>query len=164
MRVSLIVAISENNVIGRDGDLPWHLSDDLRRFKRLTMGHHIVMGRKTFDSIGRLLPGRTTVIVTRNPSFQVEGAKIAESVEDAIRLSQPDDEVFIIGGAEVYRHALQFAERLYITRVEATVEGDVCFPEHDPSQWRLVQHESFAADEKNDYPHSFEIHERIDSR
>lgn len=164
MRVSLIVAVSENHVIGRNGQLPWHLSDDLRRFKRLTMGHHIVMGRKTFESIGRLLPGRTTVIVTRTASFRVEGAKIANSVEAALRLSQPDEEVFIIGGAELYRHAMPFVDRLLITRVNATVEGDVCFPEFDPSQWQLTQQESFAADEQNDYPHGFEIYERINPR
>jgi dihydrofolate reductase len=160
MRVSLIVAMAENKVIGRDGGLPWQLSSDLRRFKQLTMGHHIVMGRRTFESIGRLLPGRTSVIVTRNPSIQVDGAKIAASVDDAIRLSDPDDEVFIIGGAEIYRHSIHLVDRMLITRVEAYVDGDVCFPDFEDSQWHLLQRESFAADEKNDYPHSFEIYER----
>lgn len=164
MRVSLIVAMSENAVIGREGDLPWHLSSDLRRFKRLTMGHHIVMGRKTFESIGRLLPGRSTVIVTRNPGFLVEGAKIAASVEQAIQMSQADDEVFITGGAEIYRHSMQLVDRLLITRVDADVEGDALFPDYDSSQWRLTHRESFPADKKNDYPHTFEIYERTNSR
>ena len=164
MRVSLIVAMSENRVIGHQGDLPWRLSSDLKRFKRLTMGHHIVMGRKTYESIGRLLPGRTSVIVTRSPEYKIEGAKIANSVESAITLAKGDDEIFIVGGAELYEHSLQLSDRLLITRVEASVEGDIVFPEYDESQWQLQQRETFAADEKNDHPHSFEIYERTSSR
>lgn len=164
MRVSIIVAIAQNGVIGRDGRLPWRLSSDLRRFKQLTMGHHIVMGRKTFESIGRLLPGRTSIVITRSPEYAFAGAHVGHSLDQALQLANGDDEVFIIGGGEIYDQAIDLADRLLVTRVEQIVEGDVCFPDYDSSQWRLVHHESFAADEKNDHPHSFEVYERTRPR
>lgn len=160
MTISLIVAISANGVIGRQGDLPWRLSADLRRFKQLTMGHHLVMGRKTFESIGRLLPGRTTVIVTRNPGYRVDGAVIANSLDDALRACEGDDQVFIVGGAQIYEAALPRVDRLYVTRVHAEVMGDTRFPDPDLTGWRLVTEERGAADEKNDHPHSFCMYER----
>jgi len=139
--LAMIVAASENNVIGVDGDLPWHLSADLKRFKKLTMGHHIIMGRKTFDSIGRLLPGRTTVIVTRQPDFQFEGAVIAHSVEQAIELAAEDDCPFIVGGAQIYSLAMPLVNRLFLTRVHCQVQGDTVLPEIDWTAWKLESSE-----------------------
>jgi len=135
-RVSLIAAVAANGVIGRDGRMPWHLPEDLKRFKALTMGHAIVMGRKTFDSIGRLLPGRRTIIVTRQPNYRVEGAEVVNSLDDAIALARNDDEVFVIGGGEIYAQALPRATRLHLTEIAATAEGDVRFPAVDFAQWR----------------------------
>ena len=159
-RVSLIVAMARNRVIGRDNRLPWHLPADLKRFKELTMGHHIVMGRKTWESINRLLPGRTSVIVTSNPEFQLPGAKIARSVEDALQQCGDDLEVFIVGGEQLFRAALPLAQRLYLTTIEADVEGDTYMPQLDLSQWRLIAEESHSADEKNALPWTLQIFER----
>jgi dihydrofolate reductase len=161
MRISLIVAISENNVIGHRGGLPWHLSADLKRFKRLTMGHHLIMGRKTFESIGRLLPGRTTVVLTRNADYRVEGAVVAGDFESVIARVPADDEAFVIGGQEVYRLALPHVTRMYVTAVHAAVEGDTHFPDVRWDDWALIEDERFAADERNDYDCSFRIFERI---
>lgn len=158
--LSAIVAIDENGVIGADNDLPWRLSADLRRFRRLTMGHHMIMGRKTWQSINRLLPGRTTVIVTRQSDFQVEGALVANSIEQAIDLCEGDDEPFIVGGAEIYRASLPFITRLYVTRVHATVSGDAYFPEIEWERWNTISEETHSADEKNEYDHTFSIYER----
>jgi dihydrofolate reductase len=163
MRLSLIVAVSENNVIGRDGDLPWHLSADLKRFKRLTRGHHIVMGRKTFESIGRMLPGRITVVVTRNAEYQAPGAIVAGSLDDALRRISGDSDVFIVGGAELYRNTLDQAARIYLTAVHADVDGDTCFPEVDWSRWSLLEDVRFAADDKNDHDYSFRVYDRKQS-
>ena len=118
--LSLIVAYAKNNVIGINNTLPWHLSEDLKRFRALTTGHHIIMGRKTYESLGRLLPGRTTVIVTRNMAYKLEGALIAHSLEEAVRICQSDQEVFVIGGAELYQDGLKLADKLYITAVSYT--------------------------------------------
>lgn len=128
-KLSLIVAIAKNGVIGVNNTLPWHLPEDLKRFRTLTMGHHIVMGRKTYDSLGRLLPGRTTVIVTRNQNYRVEGALIAHSLPDALAMCDNDDEVFLIGGAELYQAGLALADTLYITEIDLEVEGDAHFPQ-----------------------------------
>ncbi|MDP6959532.1 MAG: dihydrofolate reductase, partial [Planctomycetota bacterium] len=140
--------MAQNRVIGRANGLPWKLSGDLKRFKSITMGHHIVMGRKTYESIGRLLPGRTTVIVSRQEGYGVEGAVVVSSLEEAIALS---DDLFVIGGGQIYAQALSLAERIYLTRVAAEVEGDTYFPEVDWSGWRRVDEESHSADEKNDH-------------
>lgn len=161
MTVSIIVAMAENGVIGRDMDLPWHISADLKRFKALTMGHHIVMGRKTFESIGRLLPGRTTVIVTRQPDYQVDGAVIVNSLEAAQAAATDDSELFIIGGGQVYEIALPLADRLHVTRVHTEVDGDTSFPAIDWDQWELVSAERHGADEKNDYDFTFESYRRM---
>jgi dihydrofolate reductase len=143
--VSLIVAVAHDNVIGINNTLPWHLPEDLKRFRALTTGHHIIMGRKTYESLNRLLPGRTTVIVTRNPDYQVEGAVIAHSLEDAIAQCQQDDEVFIIGGAELYKEALLVAHKLYITQIELEVAGDAYFPSFDIAAWERVSYEPHIA-------------------
>jgi len=137
--VSIIVAMARNGVIGKDNRLPWHLPEDLKRFKRLTMGHHIVMGRKTYESIGRLLPGRTSVIVTRKQDYHVDGAIIAKSLEEAIERCAPEDEVFVIGGAEIYREAVPVADRLLITQIDENIPGDVVFPSVDWSRWREIE-------------------------
>ena len=141
LRLSLIAAIARNRVIGLDNALPWHLPEDLKHFRALTTGHHIIMGRKTYESLNRLLPERTTVIVTRNADYAIPGAIIASSLEQAIALSVPDDEVFLIGGAELYRDGLQLARTMYITEIDATFDGDAFFPELDMSCWQETARE-----------------------
>jgi len=140
-QLSIIVAIANNQVIGINNTLPWHLPEDLKRFRALTTGHHIIMGRKTYESLGRLLPGRTTVIVTRNKDYQLEGALIAHSLETAVALCQNDDEVFLIGGAELYLDGLKLADKLYITEVDLTVDGDAFFPQFDLNLWQETSRE-----------------------
>ena len=156
----MIVAASENNVIGNKDDLPWRLSADLKRFKKLTMGHHIIMGRKTFDSIGRLLPGRTTVIITRKNDYQFEGAKVANSLESAIEICRDDPTPFVTGGAEIYRIAIPLVSHLHLTRVHTQIEGDTFLPEINWEQWTLINSESHSADEKNEFDITFESYER----
>ncbi|MGB4811728.1 MAG: dihydrofolate reductase [Methylophilaceae bacterium] len=137
--LSLIVACANNRVIGINNTLPWHLPEDLKRFRALTTGHHIIMGRKTYESLGRLLPNRTTVIVTRNPTYAVEGALMASSLEAAIALCKHDNEPFLIGGAELYQQGLVLATKLYVTQVQLEVQGDAFFPQLDVSCWQLVE-------------------------
>jgi dihydrofolate reductase len=162
MLVSIIVAVSQNNVIGRKGDLPWHLSTDLRRFKRITMGHHLIMGRRTFDSIGRPLPGRTSIVLSRQPALSLpNGVLQALDLDEALTLASDDDEVFVVGGGQIYQVALPFADRIYHTRVLADVEGDVYFSPWDSSQWRITSEERFDADEQNDHAHVFQIFQRV---
>jgi len=160
-RMSLIVAMSRNRVIGRDNRLPWHLPEDLKRFKQLTMGHHIVMGRKTWASIGRLLPGRTTVIVTRDPHLQAPGAKIVASLDEALRVCSGDAEAFVIGGAEIFRLALPRAQRLYLTTIDADIDGDTCMPAVDWTAWRCVESEVHPAGPGNALPWTFAVYDRI---
>lgn len=139
MRIALIAALSRERVIGKDGALPWRLSADLKRFKALTLGHPVIMGRKTFESIGRPLPGRTNVVVTRNRSFAAAGCVVAHSVADAIeraRQSPGADEAFVIGGEEVFREALPLAQRMFLTEVDGAYAGDAFFPEFDRGEWR----------------------------
>lgn len=140
--LSVIVAIAKNNVIGLNNALPWHLPEDLKHFRALTTGHHIIMGRKTFESLGRLLPGRTTVIVTRNLKYKVEGALIAASLEAAITLCQNDDEAFLIGGAELYQQGLELANKLYITEIALETDGDAHFPFIDTDLWQETARET----------------------
>lgn len=153
--VSLIVAMSKNGVIGDRGRIPWHLPAELQRFKRITMGHHIVMGRKTWESIGRLLPGRRSVIVSRNPDYAVPGAIVADSLRAAIAICLYDEEVFVIGGAELFRKALPIADRLYLTVVDAEVTGDTMMPAIDFDDWVATESEEVAADDRNPYPFRF---------
>jgi dihydrofolate reductase len=163
MTVSLIVAVSSNGVIGRDGGLPWHLPADLKHFKRSTMGHHLIIGRRTWEEVGKPLPGRTMVVVTRSRQFAPEGARVVRSVEHAIELAAGDDEPFIGGGSQIYRIALarNLVDRIYLTRIHAEVEGDTFFPDFDLDAWELVSEEHHEADEKNQFDCSFLIYERL---
>ena len=142
---SLIVAFANHNVIGINNTLPWHLPEDLKRFRALTMGHHIIMGRKTYESLGRLLPGRTTVIVTRNSDYKIEGALIAHSLQAALMLCGSDNEPFVIGGAQLYKDGLKLANKLYITEVHADYVGDAFLPEIDLSAWNLSEKKDHVA-------------------
>ncbi len=143
--LSLIVATAKNRVIGVNNTLPWHLPEDLKRFRALTTGHHIIMGRKTYDSLGRLLPGRTTVIVTRNQAYKVEGAIVVHSLKDAIAACGDDKEVFLIGGAELYKDGLKLANKLYVTEINAEYEGDAFFPEFNLSEWIAAEAEAYTS-------------------
>ena len=166
MRVSLIVAAAENDVIGRDNQLPWHLPGDLRYFKRMTMGKPVVMGRKTFESIGRPLPGRSNFVITRNPEWQAEGVRALPDLESALALAEEIalidgiDELMVLGGAEIYAAALPLADRIYLTRVHAEVAGDALLPAFDRAEWREVSRERHSADDSNPYDYSFVIYER----
>ena len=162
MVVSLIVAVSENGVIGRDGGLPWRLSADLKHFKKTTMGHHLIIGRRTWDEVGKPLPGRTMVVVTRSRRFAPEGVHVAHSLEEALDIARDDGEPFIGGGAHIYRMALEndLVNRLYVTRVHSEIEGDTRFPDFDLKMWELVFEEHHLADEKNEYSYSFLVYER----
>ncbi|WP_299683177.1 dihydrofolate reductase [uncultured Tenacibaculum sp.] len=159
--ITIIAAIGQNNELGKDNDLIWHLPADLKRFKKVTSGHHILMGRNTFESIGKPLPNRTSVIITRNNDYFKDGCLIADSIEKAIELTEGKD-AFIIGGAQIYEQTLQkkLADRLDITIVHKTFEADVYFPEIDTSIWKEVSREDFKADEKNKYDYSFVSYER----
>ena len=153
--------MAENRVIGRDGDVPWHLPADLRFFKRLTLGHTVVMGRKTFDSIGRRpLLGRRNIVVTRQPRFAASGVEVAHSLSQALQLADGEQEVFVAGGSDIYRLALPIADRLYLTVVHADVDGDVRFPEFDASEWELASETRFEADERHEYAFSFRRYDR----
>nr|AIA19102.1 Dihydrofolate reductase [uncultured bacterium] len=158
--LSVIVAVAENGVIGREGHLPWRLSADLQRFKRLTMGHHLIMGRRTFESIGRPLPGRTTIVVTRQTNASWPGVLTAHSLEEAYRMASSDNEMFVVGGGEIYRQALADAERLYLTLVHADVEGDTRFVDVDWSLWELVEEEHREADQRNTAATTFCVYKK----
>ena len=161
MKLSIVVAMSKGRVIGREGQLPWRLSADLQRFKRLTMGHPIVMGRKTFESIGRPLPGRQSIVITRQPEFHAEGIQVAKDLQGALQIAgKASNEVFVIGGAQIYALALPSADRLYITLVEANIPGDSFFPEWDSQQWELVEESCHPADSKNAFATRFQIFDR----
>ncbi len=149
MRISIIAAMSSNRVIGLKDDLPWHLPPDLKHFKQLTMGHHMIMGRKTFDTIGRPLPGRVTIVVTRRTDFVHPGVLVAHSIDDALRLAEDDKEVFIAGGGEIYRLTLDLADRIYLTVIHHEFEGDTFFPPFDESKWEVVEEQEFHPDEQN---------------
>lgn len=163
MRVSIIVAVAENGVIGRDNDLPWHLSADLRRFKRLTMGHHLLMGRKTFDSIGRPLPGRHMVVISRGRPDLPDEILLAPSLERALAIAEQagETEAFVAGGSQIYQLALPLADRLYLTRVHRNFPGDVRFPKFDESRWHLVDQEIHEADESTPFGFTFATLDRI---
>ncbi|MBD2716325.1 dihydrofolate reductase [Microvirga sp. STR05] len=154
--LAFVVAIAENNVIGNDNQLLWHLPDDLKHFKRLTQGHPVVMGRRTYESIGRPLPNRTNIVVTRQADWQAPGCEVAYSVPDALeQAARLDEEVFVIGGAEIYRQALPAADVIYLTEVHHTFEGDVVFPELNNTEWREESRERHEPDEKHAYAFSF---------
>jgi len=166
MKLSLICAMDENMVIGRNNSLPWHLPEDLKYFKRTTMGKSIIMGRKTYESIGRPLPGRTNIIVTRSRDYEVENARVVDCLTDAIELAETisfidgSEEAFIIGGAELYKHALPFVDRMHLTMVHSEVDGDTYFPDFDVEEWEEVSKEHFDADESNPYDYSICVLQR----
>jgi len=166
--IILVAAVSENGVIGREGGLPWHISSDLKRFKADTMGRPIVMGRKTWESIGRPLPGRINIVVTRDKAFEANGAVVAHTVRDAISIAEerageldPGDAICVIGGGELYNRTIGDADRLVITRVDGNFDGDTLFPEIDPAQWRLVQEEPVARGEKDSHATRYTVYERV---
>lgn len=162
MIVSAIVAATENWVIGKDNQIPWYLSSDFKHFKRTTINHHIIMGRNTYRSIGRPLPKRTNIILTRDPFYVVQGCLVAHSIEESLEIAQNngETEVFIIGGGTIYQQTMQYWDRVYLTVVHTELEGDVFFPEIDNSQWGNTFWERHSADEKNDFDYSFKIFER----
>jgi len=160
--VSLLVAMDLKRGIGKDNRLPWHLSDDLKQFKRLTMGHHMILGRKTYESIGKPLPGRTTILLTHRPDFQPDGCLVAHSLEEALSIARErgESEVFIIGGGQVFAQALPLADRIYLTRVHARVEADVYFPSFDETQWIEIERSDYPADSKNQFAFTFQLFEK----
>jgi dihydrofolate reductase len=166
VRIAMIVAMAENRVIGRNNQLPWYLPNDLKYFKAVTMGKPIIMGRKTYESIGKPLPGRTNIVVTTQPEFTAEGVKVAHSVDEALTLAQSvaivdgAEEVMIIGGAQLYAEMLGSVERLYLTQVHSEVEGDAQFPELDLSPWKVLSREDFTAEGPNPYDYSFVVYGR----
>ena len=160
-RVSLVVAMARNGVIGQDNSLPWHLPSDLKHFRALTWGHPIVMGRRTFESIGRVLPGRKNVIVTRNPGYAASDQAIfVGSFEEAITACGTAQEIFVIGGAQVYRLAMPYASRLYLTLVDADLDGDARFDAYDSADWRELERQHRPADAANPYACDFVVLER----
>jgi len=159
--LTLIVAVADNGVIGRQNELPWRLPEDLKRFKALTMGKHIVMGRKTFDSIGKPLPGRTNIVITRQADLSVPGCVVVDSLSAALTAAGKVDEVMVIGGGEIYRQALPQADRVHLTAVHAAIDGDARFPVLDAQQWREVTREDYPADERHAHAYSFVTLERV---
>lgn len=160
MIISAIAAMSTNRVIGRDGDLPWHQSRDMKFFKATTMGHHIIMGRSNFASMNfRPLKGRTNIVLTRNPFFITSSALVMHSIEEALSYAQAEgeEEVFIIGGGEIYKQSLHLLDKIYLTEVISEVHGDTYFPEIDMNEWTLVSSETFEADDNNDFPMRFDV-------
>lgn len=162
--VSLIVAIAQNGTIGRDGGMPWRLSTDMKRFKADTMGNPIIMGRKTFDSIGKPLPGRLNVVITRSHDWRADGAERASSLDEAIEISRQHadaKEICVIGGGQIYAEALPKADILRVTHILADIEGDTMFPEIDPEMWRQISAQDFPAGEKDSHPTQYTIYERV---
>ncbi|WP_017731766.1 dihydrofolate reductase [Nafulsella turpanensis] len=161
---SIIVARASNGVIGKDNSLIWHMPNDLKFFKDTTTGHYVLMGRKSYEAIGKPLPNRLNIIITRNPDYVVEGAMVVHSLESALRLAedQKQKEAFILGGGEIYRQAFKnnLVDRIYLTEIKEEFEGDTFFPELDASQWKETQREEFKADEKNPHDYAFVILER----
>lgn len=163
MEVSLIVAMDQQRGIGKENGLPWRISADLKHFKKLTTGHHILMGRKTFESIGRALPNRVSIVISRNKNYQAAGAIVVQSIGEALSIAQDagETEAFIIGGGELYNHAMPLAQKLYLTRVHAEIKGiDTYFPPISP-QWKVIDSSTFEADEKNEYGYTFETLKKL---
>ena len=168
LHISLVVAVAENGVIGRQGQLPWRMPSDLKIFRRLTMGKPIIMGRRTFDSIGKALDGRDNIVVTRDGSFLAPGAIVATSLQEALAIAKRAallrgaDEVMVIGGAEIFALALPLADRVYLTRIHASPSGDISFPPLDPSEWSETKREPTTPDPRDDHTATLTIHERVD--
>lgn len=161
MNLSLVVAMDRNRLIGAGNGLPWHLPADLKHFKKTTMGHPMVMGRLTWESIGRALPGRTSIVVTRRSEYEAPGAIVVDSIEAAKRAAGDCDELMIIGGSQVFEQALAEAGRIYLTEIHAELTGDVYFPEINPDEWVCVARDDFERDERNPYDYSFLVLERV---
>jgi dihydrofolate reductase len=161
MQLSIIVAMDRNRVIGKGDALPWHISSDLKNFKKITMGKPIIMGRKTHESIGRPLPGRENIILTRDKTYQVEGCTVLHSMDELLKHCKDVDEVMITGGSEIYKMSLEQATRLYLTEVHTEIEGDTFFPKFDRSEWKELSREDFKVDEKNEFDYSFVLLERV---
>jgi len=164
--ISILVAMAKNRVIGRNNALPWQLPPDLKRFKELTMGHHIVMGRKTYESIGRPLPGRTSVIITRQPDYQVPGALVVASIDQALKVcsagKEVDQEIFVIGGAQIYRQSLGLCQRIYITEIQQEFDGDTLFPELNQQVWREISREKHRLNDDDGLEYHFVVLDRRD--
>lgn len=161
MTLSIIVAMTKDRVIGKDNQLPWHLSEDLKRFKKITMGHPIIMGRKTYDSIGRSLPGRENIVITRNPSYQAEGVTVVHSLDEAIARRSAEEELFVIGGAKIYQVAFPLVNRMYITFIEKPFEGDTFFPEFElEKDFTVIEESERLVSAKNQLPYRFVTAER----
>jgi len=163
-RVSLIAAMAENRVIGVNNALPWHLPADLRHFRELTTGHPIIMGRRNYESIGKPLPNRTNIIVTRNPTYDAPGCTVTHSLADALHFSEHDPEVFIIGGGDIYRQALKEANRIYLTLVHAEIPGDTFFPPFEKDGWYEIERVRHEADAKNPYAYSYLVYDKQPSQ
>jgi dihydrofolate reductase len=161
MIVSLIVAMTDQRVIGIENRLPWHLPGDMQWFRRHTLGKPVIMGRKTYESIGRALPERTNIVISRDADYRAEGCTVVRSPEEALAAAGDVPEVMVMGGASIYAHFLAQADRLYLTLVHAAIDGDAFFPEFDQSAWREVEREERAPDQTNPYPYSFTVRERI---
>lgn len=160
MTITLIAAAAENNALGKDNRMLWHLPDDFKRFKALTTGHHIIMGRKTLESMGRPLPNRTNIVITRQKDYRAEGCIIAHSLEEALALCPQNDEVYIIGGGEIYRQAIDKADTIELTRVHTTIDADAYFPEIDPAGWKKEATVFHPKDEKHALAFTFESYIR----
>jgi dihydrofolate reductase len=163
MRISAIAAMSKNRIIGKDNQIPWYLPADLKFFQRTTIGHHVIMGRKNYESLDKPLSRRTNIIITRNPYFISSGCLVVHSLEEALSIAHEgnEDEAFIIGGGEIYRLALDYLDRIYLTTIDLVADGDVTFPEFDPAQWRVTSEERFAPDARNVYPFIIQVLDRI---
>ncbi len=163
MTISLVVAAALNNGIGKDGAMPWHLPNDMKHFKNVTWGMPVLMGRKTFESLGKVLPGRKNIVVSRQPGWQHPGTVTVKSIEDGLFVARETDalEVMVIGGGEIYKAVFEKAKRIYLTRVEAEPEADTFFPSLDPAQWYLVSQKNHEADGKNAFNHSFQVWEKL---
>jgi dihydrofolate reductase len=159
--VTLIAAASENNIIGKDNKLIWRLSDDLKHFKELTKGHFVIMGRKTFESMPKALPNRTNVIITRKTDYKAENAIVVNSLEKALKVAENDNQPFIIGGGEIYKLSMEIADRIELTRVHTSIEGDTSFPGIDLEKWQEVKNEKRLKNEKNEYDFSFLRYDKI---
>jgi dihydrofolate reductase len=164
MLISFVVAAANNNAIGKDGKIPWHLPNDLKFFKNVTWGMPILMGRKTFEAMGKVLPGRKNIVLTRQSGWEAEGVIKVKSIDDALFIAKQTDalELMVIGGGEIYKSLMDKARRIYLTRVDAEPEADTFFPPLDPKEWYLMSQKNNEADEKNPYNYSFQVWERYD--
>lgn len=159
MKVSIIAAVAENGVIGRKGKIPWHIPEDLKRFKKITTGHHIIMGRKTYESIGRPLPNRTNIVITRNKDYKAKGIKTVSSLNEALKIAKKEGEkeAMIVGGAQIYKEALPFADKIYLTKIHHKFSGDAYFPKISLLKWKKVYSKKYPKSSKNKYSYTFSI-------